>query len=64
MNNDKGFSIIEVLVACAVFTIGLLGLVDAQLIALRQNQQINIQANNNNQKSNQVEEALVTSNKI
>lgn len=63
MNNCKGFSLIEVLVACVIFTVGLLGMVDSQLIALRQNQQINAQANENNQKSNQVEESLATGNK-
>jgi prepilin-type N-terminal cleavage/methylation domain-containing protein len=52
VHNVNGFSLIEVLVACAIFTIGLLGLVDAQLIALKQNQQTY-------EKSNLAEESLI-----
>ena len=63
MHNINGFSLIEVLVACAIFSISLLGLVDAQLIALRQNQLTYTQAVTNNQKSNLAEESLIYHNK-
>ncbi len=56
MLKNNGFSLIEVLVALSIFTISLLGMVEAQLIALRQNQQTIEQALIQNQKNNFAEE--------
>lgn len=44
MLKTDGFSLIEVLVALTIFTVSLLGMVEAQLIALKQNQHILNQA--------------------
>lgn len=38
MRTEKGFSLIEVLIASTVFAIGLLALVGAQLVSIRSNQ--------------------------
>lgn len=38
MKTEKGFSLIEVLIASTVFAIGLLALVGAQLVSIRSNQ--------------------------
>lgn len=63
MLKNNGFSLIEVLVALTIFTVSLLGMVEAQLIALKQNQQILNQALLQNQEINVAEEAYANNNK-
>lgn len=44
MRNNQGFSLLEVLIALAILSIGLFGFVEAQLIALQQDQAAYLQS--------------------
>lgn len=55
MQHQQGFSLLEVLIALAILSLGLLGFAEAQLVALQQDQQAYLQSLTTQQLSNMAE---------